>query len=380
MNDAQLKKNTALIQSRFNDLMLSEKVALARLGLAPKKRTVESARELLDIETHAREQKQKQKATESEFKDYINEYFHDALFEYLDERTENVEYLQSEILAIDPAIPKLFDACAAKASSASTLEKLITQLPFLTRDVLNLVNNPPFREPNSKKAHVDNVGLAVRYVGVDNMKFALLTYVAKNWLPHSTEPYSDFKTRYWQFALATANCSRELSKHYKVNEHVAFTFGMLQGLGMSLTLRMYLRAFDTVRVQQMKKVVKGGRKDIEKVLDSLTIDDNFVSDALNKYANKVTQVILENVELKFAIMAPSAEEIANGEKFADALPLTQLVMQAKAFVQYKMLQKSRLIELDEAKMFLTNAHINNKVIALLNQVNLKKLNITPKDQ
>ncbi len=379
MNDAQQQKNAALIRSRFNDYMLSEKVALARLGLAPKKLAFETSRELLDIEANALEQKQKQKATASEFKDYINEYFHDALFEYLDERTENVDYLLTEILTIDPVIPKLFDACAAKASSASTFEKLITELPFLTRDVLNLVNNPPFREPNSKKAHVDNVGLAVRYVGVDNMKFALLTYIAKNWLPHSTEPYTDFKTRYWQYALATANCARELSKHYKVSEHVAFMFGMLQGIGMSLTLRMYLRAFDTVRVQQMKKVVKAGRKDIEKVLDSLTIDDNFVSDALNKYALKVTQVIFDNVELKYAVVAPAAQELANDTPFAEAMPLTQLTQQAKAFVQYKMLQKSRLIELDEAKLFLTNASINNKVIALLNQVNLKKLNLTPTD-
>jgi len=211
------------------------------------------------------------------------------------------------------------------------------------------------------------------------MKFALLTYIAKNWLPHSTEPYTDFKTRYWQYALATANCARELSKHYKVSEHVAFMFGMLQGIGMSLTLRMYLRAFDTVRVQQMKKVVKAGRKDIEKVLDSLTIDDNFVSDALNKYALKVTQVIFDNVELKYAVVAPAAQELANDTPFAEAMPLTQLTQQAKAFVQYKMLQKSRLIELDEAKLFLTNASINNKVIALLNQVNLKKLNLTPTD-
>ena len=375
-----IEKTATLIKSRFIDSMLSDKIALARLGLGTTKQQIESSRELLDIESRAAAQKQKQRETEAEFKVYVNEYFHDALFEYLDERTADSEFLFSEILSVDPGIPPLFDACVAKATGAGRLDELISQMPWLTRDVLNLVNNPPFRETKSQKAHVQDVGLAVRYVGVDNIKFALLTYVAKSWLPHSTEPYSEFKSRYWQYALATANCARALAEDHHVDEVHAFLFALIHGIGMTISLRLYLRAFDSVRVTQMKKVLKADRKDIEKVLDSLVLDHNFVSDAVNKYAAKISASLMQSLPLKFAVMAPYAEEIAEDMPFKDASPLTQIVLQSKTYVQYKMLQKSRLIELDEAKLFLTHAAINNKIISKLNGVNLKKLDLMAKDK
>jgi len=374
-----IEKTATIVKARFIDLMLSEKVALARLGLAQKDRQVESSRELLDIEAKAIEKKQKAKKTEAEFKDYVNEFFHDALFEYMDERVADEEYLFSEILSIDPNIPKLFDACAAKATGAGRFDELIREMPWLTRDVLNLVNNPPFREANSQKPHVQDVGLAVRYVGVDNIKFALLTYACRSWLPHSTEPYTEFKSKYWQYCLATANCARELAPDFKVNETVAFLYGMIHGIGLSMALRLYLRAFDTVRITQMKKVLKDDRKDIEKILDSLELDHNFVSDGIRKHALKISASLISHLKLKYAVMAPFAQELADEVPFKDAAPMTQVIMQAKSYVQYKMLQKSRLIELDEAKVFLTHAAIKNASISKLNQVNLKKLDLIPKE-
>ena len=374
-----VEKTATLVKSRFIDLMLSEKIALARLGLARKNKELETSRELLDIEAKAIEKKQKAQKSEAEFRVYVNEFFHDALFEYLDERVEDEEYLFSEILTVDPNIPKLFDACAAKATGAGRFDELIREMPWLTRDVLNLVNNPPFREANSQKPHVQDVALAVRYVGVDNIKYALLTYVCRSWLPHSTEPYSEFKSKYWQYSLATANCARALAADFKVNETVAFLYGMIHGIGLSMALRLYLRAFDTVRIAQMKKVLKDDRKDIEKILDSLELDHNFVSDGIRKYALRISASLINHLQLKYAVMAPFAEELANDIPYKDAAPLTQLLMQAKSYVQYKMLQKSRLIELDEAKVFLTHAAIKNASISKLNQVNLKKLDLRPKD-
>lgn len=379
MSVPQADKLNSIIQSRFFDLMLSEKVALKRLGVFSDRKKQDTARELLDIENAAIERKDKQKATEAEFKDYVNEYFHEALFEYLDERSDDSAYLFSELLSIDPNIPDVMDACAARATSASQLEPLIGNVTFLTRDLLKMVNNPPFRAESSKKAHVENIGLAVRYVGVDNVKFALLTYIAKNWLPHSTEPYSEFKNKYWQYSIATANCARKLAKHYKIDETVAFMFGLIHGVGMSMSLRLYLRAFNTVRLDQMKKLSKANRKDIVKMIDSLEVDDAFVSQAVRKYTLSMSYKVISQLGLKFAPLAPSMEEIALNMPFRKCSPLTRLLLQAQTFVRYKMLQKSRLIELDEAKIFLTQANINNDIVAVLNQVNLLKLDIRPQE-
>lgn len=374
MNKQQFKKTATFVESRFVDLTLSIDFAMERLGLNRQQMTQDDGRSLLDVEAQAAERKQKQKQTEQEFKVYVSEFFHENLFTYIEQRVADPDYLFTELMQIDPNLPKLFDACAAKATGATQFEQIVGSMPWLKAQFIQVVNNPPFREKTSSKPTVENLGLAIRYIGIDNTKLALLGLTAKHWLPHSTEPFSDFKSNYSRYVLATANCLQALAPLYKVNPTVAFFFGMFNCIGQALVLRLYLRAFDTVRVAQMKQALDGNRKDIEKILNEMVIDPNFVSDALAKFSPTVTHKFFERLGLKYAIVAPFAEELQNDIDFAEASPMTKAIMQARTFAQYKILQRHRLIELDEAKVFLTNYHINNTIIGELNKVDLQKIN------
>ena len=376
MNNPNYQKTASFVESRFADLLLSDDFALSRLGFNREELRQSSTRALLDIEAKAQEKKQKRQETEQEFKVYVSEFFHETLFEYLEQRVADPDYIFTELLNFEPELPKLFDACAAKASGATQFEQIITTIPWLKSKFIETINNPPFRQAKSIKPKVQNLGLAIRYIGLDNTKLVVLSLAAQHWLPHSTEPYNTFKTRYWQYAIATANCSRQLAKYNGLNEVVAFFLGLFHAIGTSVALRLYLRAFDTVRIAQMKDSLKTGRRDIEKVLNSLESDPNFISEALSKFSNQISYKIFEKLGLKYAVVAPYAEEIKNKLTFSQASPMTQVLMQARTFAQYKILQKARLIELDEAKIFLTNYKINNTVIAELNQVNLTNIKYT----
>lgn len=373
MSSTNVHKTSSFVKSRFIDLMLSDEFALSRLGLSRKEMRQESTRSLLDVEAKAAEEKLKQKATEQEFKIYVSEFFHEQLFEYIEQRVNDSEYLFSELLQFEDEIPKIFDACAAKASTASQFESLISAIPWLKARFIQAINKPPFREEKSSKPQVEKVGLAIRYIGIDNTKILLLSEIAKRWLPHSTEPYSDFKANHWRYSVATANCMLSLAPIYKVNDVVAYFFGLFHGIGISLMLRLYLRAFDTVRVTQMKESLKNGRKDIEKVLNEMEIDPAFVSEAINKYSWTITCKLYERLSLRFAVVLPFAEEMKEKMSFDKASPMTQALLQAKTYSQYKILQKNRLIELDEAKAFLTHVRINNVIISELNKINLAKI-------
>jgi len=370
MNKPNYQKTASFVESRFMDLLLSDDFAMSRLGLNRDELKQSSTRSLLDIEEKAREKKLKQQETKQEFKVYVNEYFHENLFDYLEQRVADPDYIFTELLQFEPEITTLFDACAAKAAGVTHFEQIIARIPWLKNNFIETINNPPFREAKSIKPKVENLALAIRYIGLDNTKLVVLSQVAQHALPHSTEPYSTFKGRYWQYVIATANCSRQLARHYQLNEIVAFVLGLFHAIGITLTLRLYLRAFDTVRIAQMKDSLKTGRRDIEAVLNSLEIDPSFISEALSKYSNQISYRVFERLGLKYAVVAPFVEEIKDKLTFEQASPMTQVLMQARTFAQYKILQKARLIELDEAKIFLTNYKIGNTIISELNKVNL----------
>lgn len=373
MSSRNISKTAAFVHSRFVDLTLSSDFAFSRLGIEKNDPELDGKRSLLDIEAKAAKMKEQKKATETEFRDYVNEYFHEQLFEYIEQRVQDSEYIFSELLTLEPEIAKIFDACAAPATGVKQLVPLIEAVPWLKAIFLHRINKAPFREENSTKPTVEKVDLGIRYIGIENTKFLLMSEIGKRWLPHSTEPFTDFKHSAWFYSLATANCMRALAPLYKLNPEVAFFFGLFHGVGGNLMLRLYLRAFNTVRVEQMKENSKVGRKDIEKVLDTLEIDPVFVSQAMVNYSWRLTCSVFEKLGLKFAVVLPFAEEVLNKTPITEASPMTQALLQAKTFTQYKILQKSRLIELDEAKAFLTNVRINNTIIGELNKVNLSKI-------
>ena len=373
MSTRNISKVAAYVHSRFVDLSLSSEFAMSRLGIKQDDSNTAGTRSLLDIEAKAIKLKEKKKATEQEFRVYVNEYLHEHLFAYIAEKIEDKEYIFNELITIEPEIGKIFDACAAPATGVKQLVPLVEALPWLKANFIHRINKAPFRDETSPKTAVEKVDLGIRYIGIENTKFLLLSEIGKRWLPHSTEPFSEFKQSAWVYSISSANCMRALSPLYKVAPETAFMFGLLHGIGASLMLRLYLRAYNTVRVQQMRETSKAGRKDIEKVLDTLEIDPAFVSQALIEFGWQLTASVFEHLGLKFAVVLPAAEDFVNKTPFADCVPMAQALHQANTFAQYKILQKHRLIELDEAKAFLTNVRINNTVIGELNKVNLTKI-------
>ena len=137
MNQSGIIKTAAFVKSRYVDLMLSTDFAMTRLGLNRKQMKQDTTRSLLDVEAKAAEQKLKKQATEQEFKTYVSEFFHEKLFEYIEQRVADPDYIFSELLQYEPEIPKIFDACAAKATGATQLETLISSIPWLKAQFLS---------------------------------------------------------------------------------------------------------------------------------------------------------------------------------------------------------------------------------------------------
>ncbi len=367
-----------IISSRFIDLLVSERVAKHRLGLTKTKPEDTTQRDLLSVEAKALAQKERQLKTEEEFLIYINEYFHDALFEYAEQKIENGNFLFNEILKIDPNLAKMIDLCLSNAINSKQLAELITANASLKREFLNIVNKPPFRDKKSTRPFQEDVGLALRYVGIENIKVPLIVVIVKQWLPHSTDPFTSFKSALWDYSLATANCMEALAKEAKLSEINAFTLGLLHAFGYGIVLRTYLRLFEKVRLIEMQKAKSSGRSDIEKALDSLEFDGEFASDLILKHGLDVSAALLEQLQLKFSPIAHAMLEINSAEPITNLSPLALSLLQTKAYTQYKHLQKARLIELAEAKAFLSQYRINNEFVNKMKLVNLDKINVVVK--
>ena len=384
--DAQNSKLTQIITHRFTDFVVADNIAKKRLGLINTTgNSSEVNRSLLSIEAKALEAKERKAKTAEEFLVYINEYFHDVLFNYIDNVVENKSVLFSDTFKIDATLAKLLKVCLSPNASANQIAELVAPLPALKKELLSIVNKPPFRDPKSTRPLLDNVMLAIRYVGPDNIKMPIIALIAKQWQPHSTEPFSETKVKLWQYSVAVANCMEQTASTTRLPTLNAYLLGLVHGVGYGLALRLYLRSFEKVRINEMKKARKSGRPDIEKALDALKVDGEFASDIIFKHGLRLSTGIMEQLEFEQPFFVEAMEMATawpesslNDEQHPQSAVYFRLLVKSITYGQYKILQKARLIELNEAKRFLTNAQINNEFISHLNQVDLTKLNLTTK--
>lgn len=374
--DAQNIKLNQIVFHRFTDFIVSDQVTKKRLGLINQEQTAEVNRNLLSVEAKAQQEKLRRSKTAEEFLIYINEYFHDALLTYIDQIADNNSVLFGDIFKLDAHVTKLVQTCLNKNSSANQIAELVTQLPWLKKDLLGVVNKPPFREEGSSRPLLDDVMLAVRYVGPDNIRMPILALIVKHWQPHSTEPYHDSKTKLWQYSVATANCMEQLAPNYRIEPLQAYFLGLAHGVGFGLALRLYLRSFEKVRLNEMKKARQASRPDIEKALDQLQLDGEFASEVIFKHGWSLSHGLIKKLDLKLTPLLPAIEQVEVWPEEPIEQPLAALLVKSSTYSQYKVLQKARLIELNEAKRFLTGAKINNEFISNLNQVDLSRLNLT----
>lgn len=376
--DLQHQKLNQIIYSRFSDFLVSSHVAKHKLGLTQTFQSSDSERGLLDIEAKAQLNKERNARSANEFLIYINEYFHDVLSSHIEQLVNNGTYIFTDIFKIDTPIRRLINLCMIPDSSANQLADVINGVPWLKKDLLALVNQPPFRDPESTRPLLDDVNLAIRYVGPDNIKMPILALTVKHWQPHSTDPFPHAKTKIWQYSVAVANCMEQLSSYSKLNSIHCYALGLLQGIGHGLSLRLYLRTFDTVRSAEMQKARRTARPDIEKALSELQFDGDFASQIMCQHAHELSRILIAKLELPSTDLVSAMEQLIQWPALANQTSMGRLLIKSITYSQYKILQKGRLIELHEAKRFLTGAKINNDFISYLNSVDLTKLNLSPK--
>ena len=113
----------------------------------------------------------------------------------MNKQLEDIDSVVHETIGIQDSVPAILDILATRSASVGRLEPLIKDLTWLGRELVAFVNLPYYRQQRSKhtSVKVDNPLLALRYIGLDNLKFVVPTFAVRHWMPHSTEPFSLFK-------------------------------------------------------------------------------------------------------------------------------------------------------------------------------------------
>jgi HD-like signal output (HDOD) protein len=330
-------------------------------------------RELLAVEEESKKNKIIKAHGESFFTDQVMSKFFAHVTVEVNKKFDNKENLYNSILKIEDAAPSIMEILSVRAASINRIIPLVKSLPWLADELINLVNKPQYRK--RADIQVSDASLALSYIGLDNLKLVMPTFMLKHWLPSSTAPYALMKRKLWNDSLAIAMSSSVLAKKAGMDEFSAFAAGMFSNLGMIAVSRCFLTTYSELHTAELKEAYENKDKKLHDTLVNFDASPDLLLEQLITRSSKISAELVELMRLDRLRITETIFDLAYTEALDKMCPLAQIVAKAKAYVAYRSLAKDDLISTDEAKLLLTAVGITSSEISILKKSDIDHIKL-----
>ena len=330
-------------------------------------------RELLDVEVQAQQNKVIAEHGEEHFKQQVMENLFNEVRTQINTDFDNKEHLYHHIIGIEDAAPTILELLSLRAASINKIKPLASSLTWLTNDLINLVNKPQYRK--RADVQVNDAKLALSYIGLDNLKLVMPTFILKHWLPQTTIPYGLMKRKLWNNSLSIALAASFLAKEKSIDVYSAFTAAMLSNIGELATTRCFLNTYNDIYKQKVRKAFIEKDKRLHNILIKIEVPKELLLEQITMRSSKLSADLVEQMNFERLLITEPCFDLAYSESIDKMSPIAQLVAKAKAYVTFRALAKENLITSDETKTLLTSVNLTPSEITLLKKSDIDHIKL-----
>lgn len=330
-------------------------------------------RELLSVEVKAQQEKIVAAHGEEHFRKQIMATFFAQVNKQVNDEFDNKAYLFNSVLSIEDAAPTILELLSLRATSINKIKPLATSLPWLASDLVNLVNKPQYRK--RADVQVNDAKLALSYIGLDNLKLVMPTFILKHWLPTSTAPFSLMKRKLWNESLSIALASSVLAEHSGVNRYNAFTTGMLSNIGKLAITRCFLSTYNRMYKEELREAFNAKDKRLHDILTKIENPPELLLEQLILRSSKLSAELIELMNFDRLPITEAMFDLAYSDTIDKMSPIAQIITKAKVYVSYRSLAKDNLIDDKEKELLFASAKLSKAEISLLNKSDIDHIKL-----
>ena len=330
-------------------------------------------RELLSVEIKAQQEKIIAAHGEEHFRKQVMTKFFTQVNKQINDEFDNKAYLYNRVLSIEDAAPTILELLSLRATSINKIKPLATSLPWLATDLVSLVNKPQYRK--HADVQVNDANLALSYIGLDNLKLVMPTFILKHWLPTNTAPFSLMKRKLWNDSLSIALASSVLAEHSGANRYTAFTTGMLSNVGKLAITRCFLNTYNRMYKQALRDAFNAKDKRLYNILVKIENSPELLLEQLILRSSMLSAELIELMNFDRLPITEAMFDLVCADTIEKMSPIAQIVTKAMVYVSYRSLAKENLINDDEKALLFKSAKLTKAEISLLNKSDIDHIKL-----
>ena len=140
--------------------------------------------------------------------------------------------------------------------------------------------------------------------------------------------------------------------------------------------KLYFRIFESVLREALLETLSEKKYEEHSALTRITPSGQFLNQQIDKFALGISAHLIEQMDMQRVIIANAMNEVAKNEPTANSSPLALVLIQGKAYAQYRMLKRHKLINLQQSKDFIRTLRMPSGSLELLKKTNMQTLDLS----
>ncbi|MGB0893711.1 MAG: HDOD domain-containing protein [Parashewanella sp.] len=365
------------IEKRFYQFMIvgKQKSMLAEDEAAVDDVDIEAG-DKLDIEQQAQQQRLEKQQQQQEVFEAVSNQLSATIIDEMKYRFDSLEPL----LKTAPITQKqwqLLELLNSRNIDLNRLRIAISDINWLTRELINVVNSPAFRQSRSQNndVQVTDLKLVLNFIGIEQLKFLIPYFCMRHWLPKKRVSTLWATKQLWRFANVAAIASRTLSEYHQQNQSVIYTATLTSMIGATIVIENSALVYEAIRGTWLREAKNTRNKLVHDAVLSTRFPIQFLCENVLKHGSLLNWKVLDGLDCADGQITKIMREIDQTINFSELSVSSSIVVKSLMYAMKLMLEEQCSISPKENRLLFKYFEFSEEEVLRLKAQNFRKQDI-----
>ncbi|GIU20216.1 histidine kinase [Shewanella colwelliana] len=271
----------------------------------------------------------------------------------------------------------MLEALHQKNIDLNRLRLLITDLPWLCRDLTNMVNSPTFRHKRQQRSDikVTDIKLVLNFIGVENLRMLIPYYCLRNWLPTGHANLLWTTRKLWRYAMITGIAAKALAQLNEQDIALSYSCALLYQLGASVVLKNGAKVYESIWGNWLREASASRDKELYDAVLATEFPAEDVYQLVLLHSHQLNWQLLSLLNFGESELTKVQTELGNHLSYSELSTFGAIVARASCFAKVMMLEDMRMIDAKEKRLMYDYYELSEQEVIRLKGQNYRKLDL-----
>ncbi|WP_350431699.1 HDOD domain-containing protein [Shewanella sp. H8] len=271
----------------------------------------------------------------------------------------------------------LLDLLLEPDVNINRLRPIIESISWLSRDLINLINNPTsvHLRPNHADVQVTDIKLGLNYIGIENLRLLIPYFCLRHWLPSDNANLFWVTRKLWRYSMISAIAAQALAKLQNKDPNLVYICALMYQFASSIILSQSGHIFDKIKGTWLSEASHGRDKQVYDAILATDFPAQAVLEQVMQHSHCLNWQLLSLLKFDDSPITQVLKELDQNYLFTELSVDAAMVAKASCYAKVLLLEEQQQIDPQEKRIMFDYYQFSEQELIRLKGQNFRKLDL-----